>query len=212
MPRSERLLAPVALLGLVLTLTAACAGPPIPAPVEGVPVCADFELGRARMEGTLRHPVRMRVLEGKTVLFKHMITGLRRADDPRPRTLIIDDNAEYTVEWAQCANERAPRSISDAAHASGKARDKGHEPETGYDCGEATVYKTEKLVTRKHDSASHTITFAAPPEASCWQGDAASPNAPAPTVAALMDGGTDAAAAPAPPVASDAGALDAGAK
>jgi hypothetical protein len=209
MLRTDRLSGLLGLLGLAST--SACAGPPVPAPVDGVPVCADFDLGRAKMEGTLRHPVRMRVLDGKTQLFKQIITGLRKDGDPKPRTLIVDDNAEYSVEWAQCANERAPRSVSEAAHASGKARDRGHDPETGYDCGEATVYKTDKLVTKKGDRASHTITFAAPPDVGCWKGDAPIPPAlkpMTPPVVVELDAGSDAAAAP----AGDAGAGDAGAK
>jgi hypothetical protein len=207
MLRTDRLSGFLGLLGLAgLASTSACAGPPVPAPVDGVPVCTDFDLGRAKMEGTLRHPVRMRVLDGKAQLFKHIITGLRKEDAAKPRTLIVDDNAEYTVEWAQCANERAPRSIAEAAHANSKAKDRGHDPETGYDCGEATVYKTDKLVTKKGDRASHTIAFAAPPDAACWKGDAPKPPAPPPPpVIVELDAGADAAAAPAP---SDAGTAD----
>lgn len=208
-----RTLRPSGFLGLLalagVASTSACAGPPVPAPVDGVPVCADFELGRTKMEGTLRHPVRMRVLEGKTQLFKQIITGMRKEDAAKPRTLIVDDNGEYAVEWAQCSNERAPRSVTAAAHESGKARDRGHDPETGYDCGEPTVYKTDKLVTKKGDRASHTITFAPPPDVTCWQGDSPAPKAPAPPPAAAveLDAGADAAVtAPAP---TDAGVADA---
>ena len=68
--------------------------------IEGVPVCADFTTRHARMEGGLRHPVRMRILEGKTVLFNTLITGRRRSDDPPQRTYVSDDNARYKVEWA----------------------------------------------------------------------------------------------------------------
>ncbi len=213
MARSVRHLAHLALFALPgLAFASACAGPPIPGPVEGVPVCSDFDLGRARMEGTLHRPVRMRVLDGKQSLFQFIISGVRHADDPMPRTLIVDDNAEYTVEWAQCANERAPRSVAEASHAGGKGkgRDRQADPETGYDCGETTVYKTDKLVTKKGDRASHKITFAAPPDATCWKNDAPPP-APAPTLPASdLDGGAD--AAPATPAPGDAGAPDASVK
>jgi hypothetical protein len=196
----SRILASAALLALA----SGCAGPPVPTPVEGLPVCVDFEQGHTKMEGSLRYPVRMRVLDGKAPVSKVVISGLRHPDDPRPRTFLVDDNAEYSVEWAQCSNERAPRSVSDAGHDTGKSRDKTArgETDTGYDCGETTVYKTEKLVTKKHVPASHNVNFAAPPNPGCWGGDA-KPALPVPAPAAVVvDAGAPDAAAP--PV--DAGA------
>jgi hypothetical protein len=209
-----RRLAPAALIALAFA--SACAGPPIPAPVEDLPVCPDFTVGHAKMEGSLRYPVRMRVLDGKTQVSKIVISGLRRPEDPKPHTFIADDNAEYTIEWAQCGNERAPRSVADLAHETGKA--KQHESDTAYDCGAATVYKTDKLVTKKGDKASHVVKFAPPPNAACWVSETA-PAAPqkqgaadagAPAAAAVDAG---AAVADAGVAAADAGvAADAGAK
>jgi hypothetical protein len=193
---SRRSFSFAALAALAFALGSGCAGPPIPAPIEGLPVCADFTTGGAKMEGGLRYPVRLRVLDGKTVLYKTVISGLRRPDDARPKTYIADDNAHYQVEWAQCANPRAPRSATDSAR-TGKTHEKPHESEVvGYECGEATVYKSEVLTTRKHDRASHVITFAPPPNPTCWAGEVAA--APAITV----DAG-------APPT-DDGGATDGG--
>ncbi|MFT3773118.1 MAG: hypothetical protein QM820_47665 [Minicystis sp.] len=211
----RRLLVPAALAALV----SACAGPPVPTPVDGLPVCPDFEQGHTKMEGSLRHPVRLRVLDGKAPVSRVIISGLRKPEDPKPRTFLVDDNAEYTLEWSQCANERAPRSVAEAArdHAKNKDKIRG-ENETAYDCGEATIYKTEKLVTKKGNRASHAVSFAAPPDAACWVGEA-KPAAAPPSAA---DAGVDAAAEPAAvdagaaatdagTAATDAGATDAGA-
>lgn len=227
MARPRRLSAPLALSALVLAL--GCAGPPIPAPIEGLPVCPDFTSGNAKMEGGLRFPVRMRVLDGSLVLFKTVLTGLRHPDDPPPRTFIVDDNARYTVEWAQCSNPRAPRSVSELAQTP-KAREKAHDGEgTGYECGDATVYKADAVLqTKKGDRASHTIPFVAPPNPACWAPDAlpapsAAPDAGAPATAdagaapASSDAGapaaTDAGTAPPSSATGDAGAAhDAGAK
>jgi hypothetical protein len=194
---------PASLLAFAVALAAGCAGPPIPAPIEGLPVCPDFTTGNAKMEGGLRHPIRLRVLDGKNVLYNTTITGLRRPDDPKPKSFISDDNAKYTVEWSQCGNPRAPRPVS----ASG-ARPKGHEhprEEEGgaYECGEANVYKPDGVLeTKKHDRASHVITFLPAPDMSCWTSDAAAPEI-------LADAGAP------PVVVDDAGAAvsaDAGVK
>lgn len=193
---------------LFALLASGCAGPPVPSPIEDLPICPDFEAGKTKMEGSLRFPVRMRVLEGKTQVSKLVLSGLRRPGDAKPRTFIIDDNAEYSVEWAQCANERAPRSATEVAKDTAKAREKLRENETGYECGEVKVYKTEKLATKKHDPASHVIHFVPPPLPECWHAVTAPPPPAAPT--AVVDAG----AAPvddAGTAATDAGAgADAG--
>lgn len=207
-----RPLAPLALAAI--SLASACAGPPVPSPIEGLPLCADFNAGHMSMEGSLRYPVRLRVLDGKAQVSKIIITGLRRPDASRPRTFVADDNAEYTLEWAQCENERAPRAVSDVERERSSKSHKGadRDGDAAYDCGEAKVYKTDKLVTKKGDKASHTVTFAAPPNPACWAGEAplaADAGAPSPA-----DAGADAAAPPAAEdagaVAADAGATDAG--
>jgi hypothetical protein len=197
MDRRPRLSAsPVLVVAVVLA--AGCAGPPIPAPIEGIPVCPDFTTGNAKMEGGLRYPVRVRVLDGKNVLYKSILPGLRHPDDPKPRSYIADDNAKYEVEWAQCNNPRAPRTAAEASQSS-KAREKAHDGEaTAYECGEAIVYKTDVLETRKGDRASHVITFALPPNAECWASEAPAP-------ATVRDAGAP------PPAEADAGASEAGA-
>jgi hypothetical protein len=178
MARPCRLFALTTLSAIVLGT--GCAGPPIPSPIEGLPVCPDFVTGNARMEGGLRFPVRLRVLEGKTVLYKTVLPGLRRPDDPTPKTFIVDDNAKYKVEWAQCSNPHAPRSVAELAHGP-KAHDHAREGEgAAYDCGEAKVYKDDGVLeTRKGDRASHVITYVQPPETACWTGEAKAAPAPA---------------------------------
>src|ERR1700677_1117094 len=103
-------------------LALGCAGPPIAAPIEGIVVCPDFSSGNTKMEGGLRFPVRLTVLDGKNVLYRTIITGLRAADAPKPHSYIADDSTRYTAEWAQCGNPRAPRSASELA-LSPKARE-----------------------------------------------------------------------------------------
>ena len=44
-------------------------------------------------------------------------------------------------------------------------------PDTTWQCGEATVYKTGKLVTKKGDPSTHKLDFAVPPDATCWIGE-----------------------------------------
>ena len=223
MDRSRRLFALPVIVALALAL--GCAGPRIPAPIEGIPLCPDFTVGRTLMAGSLRFPVRLRVLDGKTLLFKTVISGLRHPEDPRPQSYIADDNASYTVEWAQCSNPRAPRPVTEPAtgpKAHDKAKPRG-EGEGTYECGEATIYKADGvLATRKGNKASHVITFLPPPNPACWVDEAAPPAevdaGAVPTVTAdagaALPEATDAGAAP---VTTDAGATpvtaaDAGAK
>ena len=168
-------LSSLALLALAASVVA-CAGTPIPAPIEGEPVCPDIDIGTShanKMIGGLTYPVRLRILDGKNVMMKMIISGKRLPGDAPSHTLLPDDNAEYELEWAQCENVRAPR----PAPASSKTRHAGKDT-TAYDCGEAKVFKTDKLVTRKHDAASHAFSFVAPPKAECWTGEVAPPMAP----------------------------------
>lgn len=152
------------LVALALVLSA-CSGPPIPTPLTGEPVCEDFEIGatKARLEGGLKNPVLLTVKEGESTLFKSTLLGLRTPKSTPTRVLLPDDDGEYTVEWAQCANTRAPRS-------SEASRDTKHATKTttAYECGEAKVYKTETLKTKKGDRATHALTFPAPPNPQCW--------------------------------------------
>lgn len=199
-----------ALAALPLAL-AACAGPPITSPIEGEPVCADFEAGGAhtKMIGGLRFPVQLSIKNGSTPVFKTTIAGLRTAKDLPSRVLLSDDDETLTLEWAQCENERAPRPLEPA----------GREPKgiAQYECGKATVYKTEQLTTKKGDPKSHALTFPAPPNAACWQGsappppaDAGAPDASAESADAGAPADPDAGAADAGPTGADGGATDAG--
>jgi hypothetical protein len=200
---------PVPLLSLVLSaLAVGCAGPPIPAPIQGEPVCADFELGAARtkMAGSLRLPVRLRILDGETVMMRTILNGKRSAGDAPARSFIPDDNAVFTVEWAQCPNERAPSPVADD-HAKANPP-KLAPPESGaYECGEATVYKTDQITTKKGDVASHAIAFVPPPNPECWVSDAK----PAPPAPASASAAAPAAPAEAAPAAKAAGVGDRGA-
>ncbi|XXX81739.1 hypothetical protein WMF30_23555 [Sorangium sp. So ce134] len=188
-------------LALLLLSSAACGGPPTPSPVEGEPICPDFEVGatRAPMRGSLRFPVTLTVRDGKEPITRATLTGRRSKDDPASRILLSDEDAEYELEWAQCENERAPRARTLARETKDTAE---------YACGNATVYKTDKLVTRKGDAASRTVHFAAPPKPECWESELP-PAAPAPS----PDAGAEPApadAAAAEPAAADGGAVDAG--
>ncbi|WP_437321041.1 hypothetical protein [Sorangium sp. So ce385] len=188
-------------LALLLLASAACGGPPTPSPVEGEPICPDFEVGatRAQMRGSLRFPVALTVRDGKDPITRATLTGRRSKDDPVSRILLADEDAEYELEWAQCENERAPR----ARTLSRETKDTAE-----YACGNATVYKTDKLVTRKGDAASRTVHFAAPPKPECWESELPAA-APAPSPAAVAEPAP--ADASAEPAAADAGAVDAGA-
>jgi hypothetical protein len=212
-------LSSLALLALAASV-GACAGTPIPAPIEGEPVCPDIDVGAAhpaKMIGGLTYPVRLRILDGKNVMMKMILSGKRLPGDPSAHTLLPDDNAEYVLEWAQCDNVRSPR----PATAPSKTRHAGKD-KTDYDCGDARVYKTDKLVTKKHDAASHAFSFAAPPKAECWVSDAAPavpvpPPAPSASAAAPVESAAPSAAAvpsasAAPPVSAAPAASAAPAK
>jgi hypothetical protein len=202
MDRSRRLFALPALSALALAL--GCAGPRIPAPIEDIPLCPDFTIGHTKMAGSLRYPVRLRVLDGKTLLFKTVISGFRHANDPRPQSYIADDSAKYTVEWAQCSNPRAPHAASEPPTGP-KAHEKAREGEGSYECGEATVYKADGiLTTRKGDKASHVIKFLPPPNPACWV-DEAGPIPDVDAGTAPIDAGAAVVDAGASPVNADAG-------
>jgi hypothetical protein len=182
-----------------------CAGPPIPGDVKGEPTCRDFELGatREKMQGGLRFPVQVTVKEGSSVQAKALVLGLRGEGATPTRFMLPDGNSEFDVEWAQCPNERAPRPITGAP--SGK--DKSQRDAAAYECGEPKVYKTDKLVTRKHAPESHTVVFAAPPNDACWTAELPEQRA---SDDALRDGGATEAADAAAPSPEAASATDAG--
>jgi hypothetical protein len=198
-----------------------CSGPPVPTPISGEPVCSDFEVGatHTKMRGGLRLPVSVTILDGSEPVMRTTVYGLRTEQDTPTKILLPDGNDEYKVEWGQCENERAPRPASDPS-ASSKSTAAARNAPPDYECGKANVYKTDTLVTKKGDRASHALTFPPPPKPDCWQGEApaATPDAGAADVAASADAGPEAAdagvdaSAPmdAGTSAADAGKPDAG--
>lgn len=208
---SLRRRAPLALAPLLVAAPlaiAACAGQPITTPIDGEPICPDFEVGAAhtKMSGGLRFPVELRIRSGKTVVFKTTIFGRRSDKDVVKRILLSDDNDTFQVEWTQCENE----------HATGPAETLGRDTKGSakYECGNGNVYKTEDLTTKKGDPKSHALTFAPPPDPACLQG-IAPPPAPAADAGAPDAGGETADAGADPDAgaqaAGDAGASDAAA-
>ncbi len=188
-------------LGLPALIAAACSGPPVPSPVQGEPVCSDFEVGvghATRMRGGLRFPVTVAVKQDKAVVGRATLRGLR-TDKAKPATVSLPDGSEeYVVEWAQCENELAPRPVV-GDHAKKGAPDRGDH--AAYECGNAVVYKTDKLTTKKGDLSTHALTLPPPPKGDCWTGDvapAASAAKPTPSAAAPPAPGSSAIAPPAP--------------
>jgi hypothetical protein len=156
MKRPARLFLPL------LALTA-CAGPDLPVSVSGEPACPPYESAGEKMRGGLKHPVRLRVLAGERALSTHTLFG-RVSEQAAPlRFLLPDDDAEYTLEWSQCPNERAP------APASADTKERpGKSVTTKYECGEGIVYAKVQHATKKGDAATRTLPMAPPPDAACW--------------------------------------------
>ncbi|MRG96029.1 hypothetical protein [Polyangium spumosum] len=181
-----------ALAALLAAPLVACSNDQLRSGVTGEPVCPDFTLGGAdnKMRGGLRQPVQVRVLDDGDPVVRVLLLGKRVEADPSVRVILPDADAEYTVEWAQCSNERASVPLR-----AGKTQERDL---TAYECGEAKVYKTDPLVTKKGDRASHELTFQPPPNPACWTDER--PAEPPPAPAAVPDAG-----------AEDAGAEDAGA-
>jgi hypothetical protein len=180
----------------VLASTAGCAGPPFAAPIEGEPVCADFTVGAGKtpMRGALQFPVELRILDGKAQMQRVVISGKHPDDEKPSHTYLPDDNATYTVEWAQCSNEWAPKSPTHHAPLpKGAPRPK---EDGAYECGEAKPYKTDKIVTKKHDPRSHVLAFVAPPKPGCWVSDVVAPPPPPPPASATPSAEPAASAAP----------------
>lgn len=179
-----------------------CSGPPVTTSLSGEPVCPDYELGatRTKMQGGLRFPVMLTITEGSTPVLKTMILGRRSDQDQMTRILLTDSNDKYTVEFAQCENERAPRPVTGRSETKEAAR---------YECGSASAYSTITLETKKGDLSTHALAFAAPPKPECWMTDV-----PAAAKADAADAGADAGGADAGQDAgeasADAGDADAG--
>jgi hypothetical protein len=126
------------------------------------------------MKGGLRHPIRLRVLDGDSAVATVMLSGIPKAGPPT-RFLLPDTNVEYTLEWTQCSDERAPIPLAASA---GIHRG---EASTHYECGDAKPYATVKFSTKKGDASTHELPMEPPPDPSCWSGGS---TAPAPTASA----------------------------
>jgi len=188
---------------LGLGLVTGCSGPPVSSVISGDPICPDFTLGPGgtQMHGGLRRPVRVTVRYGSSEVASALIFGRATASEPPPRIRMPDSSAEYTVEWGQCENERAPKPAG---------TDKTLERAVAkYECGAAAAYKTDKLVTKSGDIGSHALTYVPPPEPACWQDERppeeAVADAGAPDAGSVEDAGSAGDAGDAG-AASDAGA------
>jgi hypothetical protein len=137
----------------------ACKGPSLPSTVTGEPVCAPFDQAGQHMRGGLKQPVRLRVLSGSEVIATVMVYGKSGDSAPPTRFLLPDGTQEYTVEWTQCPNERAP-----SPH---DPNDKKASQGAGYECQNAEPYVTGKHATKSGDAASHDVPLPAPPSTEC---------------------------------------------
>ncbi len=152
----------VATLLCALSAPAGCSSPSAPALVKDEIVCPGFEQGGQKMKGGLKQPVRLRVMEDDEAIATVMLFGL--ADDKHPtRFLLPDKEQEYTLEFAQCQNVRAPQPDDAKGAAKGGVQ---------FVCNEPAVYSSVKHTTKKGDAASKEIPFPAPPIADCWQAGA----------------------------------------
>jgi hypothetical protein len=160
---------PALLRLLVLSVVAAVGcSKPVPTPLEFEPVCVDYKGKDGReMLGGLRVPVVLTIHQGTTEVQRATLFGLPSQKAPGTQILLPDADAEYTVAFAQCANQRPERPRKDG-------------PDPAWQCGEARVYKTDKLVTRKGDLSTHKLAYAWPPDATCWIGDVALREPPPP--------------------------------
>lgn len=127
----------------------------IPSPIEGETVCADYAIPatHAKMHGGLRRPVVLMVLSGKEVIGQAILSGTSGQAAARTTIPLPDADAEYQLDWAQCAVPLGPYPMEQAVPV--------------LEC-DAPVYKSEPLATKKGDTASRAIRFVPPPEAGCW--------------------------------------------
>jgi len=153
---------------LVVAAAGGCTGSTVPWTFEGEPVCADFKVGASAetAHGGLKKPLRASFKDGKDVIARVVIYGLRTKGDVATPLLLPDSNAEYDVEWAECENERAPVVMS-----------KSKPFDTKYECGEPKVYANVKVAT-KSGEPSRKIAATLPPATPCWEADAATPADP----------------------------------
>ncbi|MSP24354.1 MAG: hypothetical protein EXR75_04165 [Myxococcales bacterium] len=149
---------------LAATLAGACTSARVSAPIEGEPVCADFVLGASQsaFKGALKQPVKITVLDGKSVVSERVVLGKRSASEPSSILVVEDDDESYVVRFAQCDDGFAPQP-ADAARDARQA-----EARTHYACGDATMYKEIDLKVISGDVASRAIVWQVPPNAACY--------------------------------------------
>jgi len=156
------LLAPL----LFVCAAAACSGPPSPSSLKDEPFCSDFEMGpqHTKMRGSLKQPLVVKVKDGKRIVATISVNGLSQSAPYASLFLLPDANTDYTVEFHQCPNERAPVEAGTT-----KENQKGAGL-TAYSCGEGEKkpYATAKLVTKKGDPTSRTVSVPEPPVTTCW--------------------------------------------
>ena len=87
-------------------------------------------------QAELDRSVKVTVLDGSSVIWERVLLGRRSDDSPKAKAVVLDTDDTFTVQWAQCANVRAPRPVvTDTQRAGG----------SGYECGEAEVYLRQEL-------------------------------------------------------------------
>jgi hypothetical protein len=168
-PRPEAVRSFVGTGTLVLAaLCGACTSPSVAGEIKNEPICADFDLGgAAKMKGSLRKPVQVTILEDDDTKWQRVLFGKRSADDKASVFSVEDDDEKYTVRWAQCANEFAPKPVDDQGRTTDAA--------VNYTCGEATPYTDAPFEVKEGDAASRVIEWAEPPDARCWAADTPAP-------------------------------------
>ncbi|NUP04630.1 MAG: hypothetical protein HOW73_01045 [Polyangiaceae bacterium] len=155
----------LALMFLITSgLVAGCEGPSMPSLVKGEPTCKDSKQAGQTIKGSLKKPVRLRILKGEDAVATVMLYGIPESESHPTRFLLPDSNETYTLEWAQCKSERAPTSFD--------PRDKTaqHQQSTGnnFECKDVDVYQKGEHATKKGDASSHEIPFVEPPTPDCW--------------------------------------------
>lgn len=180
----KKILAGAASASFVLLLLA-CAGPPSRSSVSNEPICPDFALGprKTKMHGALKKPVTMRVKDGSSAVVITTLYGLNAPGATPTLFLLPDTNAEYTVEWSQCPNEKAPM---EAAQWAAKAKESEHSgAPAAFQCADTKPFATTTVKTKRGDEASRIIPFPENlPEPECWTSDVPVPP-PAPSSAAV---------------------------
>ena len=161
-------------LAIASSLTVGCSSPSAPALVKEETICPGFEQGGLKMRGGLKKPVRLRVLDGEDVVATVMLYGV--PDERHPtRFKLPDKDEEYSLEYAQCTNERAPHPEDPKAESKGSS--------SAYVCNEPAVYQTLKHETKRGEAASMELPFPSPPDTTCWRG--LTPPAPSASAAPL---------------------------